>query len=659
MKFKKTIIVVTMAIMAFLVICGSYFYSQKKAADDLIESMRAYEEGTKPLSDIRDDFKEDSLEYQLFQGIEAAEKGNYEEAQAVFQEAEEKAAVNPAVSVYLAYYENEWAYSQAGTGNYDTMVKFFGYLSKCRPLYNDTDLIWEVAGTLIDTEADRERIIFLLNHFIDDAIGLSTEARLTVLGNIGMLHLMNDNYSESVFAFRTVIDEAKYIKDPDQRNYLKIRALEYLGNLYEVLDELESAIKIYDAAIGLEISDKELEASAKYASYINRNTCYIDLEAYEQARQSGEEAKAIIEYLPENMKAGVELFQYNNDAYLALSENDIEKAEADLETCYRLLEKVDKESFLNNELYVELTDLQIKVKKGDYASALEKANNLLRICEQYNAGFRVAIYLSILEIYDKTDQENLYAEAATALIAEKDAASHVLKKDYVQYVNSKYEMQLLGEDNQRLAIIILAALCLLLIVCLAIVIMGLYYRKMKNDTRLDGLTQVYNRKFLEKDLKKMFQRRLKNMQWGVLMVDVDYFKKFNDFYGHTMGDMVIKEVAASLKSSVKKGDMVIRYGGEEFLIVLKNSDEDGVYRVCEGIQKEIAEKQIPHERSEVSPYVSLSMGAAVGVISDYQNLQDYIKKADACMYASKQKGRNCFHVAVIERPENTKIIREK
>ena len=156
---------------------------------------------------------------------------------------------------------------------------------------------------------------------------------------------------------------------------------------------------------------------------------------------------------------------------------------------------------------------------------------------------------------------------------------------------------------------------------------------------------MYNRKFLEKDLKRLFQRSLRNTRYGVLMIDIDYFKKFNDFYGHAMGDMVIKEVAASLRSVVRDGDLVIRYGGEEFLVLLKDANHNAVHKVCERMQREIAKKQIRHELSETGAYVSVSIGAVTGLVKDYQSLREYIKRADACMYESKQKGRNCFTVS--------------
>jgi len=128
-----------------------------------------------------------------------------------------------------------------------------------------------------------------------------------------------------------------------------------------------------------------------------------------------------------------------------------------------------------------------------------------------------------------------------------------------------------------------------------------------------------------------------------MMIDIDYFKKFNDTYGHSEGDKCLKIVADTLsKSMMRKDDYVARYGGEEFVVVLPNTDEDGARTVAEKLLLNIRNCEIPHEKSEISEYVSVSIGVTTGM-ADYRQIGDnYIRKADEMLYNSKNSGRNRY-----------------
>ena len=163
-------------------------------------------------------------------------------------------------------------------------------------------------------------------------------------------------------------------------------------------------------------------------------------------------------------------------------------------------------------------------------------------------------------------------------------------------------------------------------------------------TIIDQLTGVYNRRYLDGNLKKII--RLHSRTGGnlsVLMLDIDYFKKYNDAYGHGMGDDCLRLVANALSQCViRDEDFVARYGGEEFAVVLPNTDEDGARMVAEKMLEKVRECNIPHKASDVADYVTISIGGTTDVINHLQHGSDYIKAADKALYESKKNGRNRY-----------------
>jgi diguanylate cyclase (GGDEF)-like protein/PAS domain S-box-containing protein len=166
-------------------------------------------------------------------------------------------------------------------------------------------------------------------------------------------------------------------------------------------------------------------------------------------------------------------------------------------------------------------------------------------------------------------------------------------------------------------------------------------------TVTDGLTGVGNRRLFDKTLQEEWQRCARqDLPLGLLMVDIDHFKKYNDHYGHQGGDAALANVAQILKKCVKRsGELVARYGGEEFALLLPGSDSAATAAVAQRCVAAVQEAQIPHAASPVSPWVSLSIGVASVVPRAGHLPADFLKTADAALYQAKDAGRNRFEVA--------------
>ncbi len=163
----------------------------------------------------------------------------------------------------------------------------------------------------------------------------------------------------------------------------------------------------------------------------------------------------------------------------------------------------------------------------------------------------------------------------------------------------------------------------------------------------DGLTGLANRRALDERLEMELRRAPRaGRDLSVVMLDVDYFKAFNDNYGHAAGDEVLAGIAEVLKKSVSRAaDFVARYGGEEFMVVLPNTDLMGARGVAVEIQKGLARPAIQHAHSPVAAYLTVSQGIALVKASERVTLSECIQRVDDALYAAKQEGRNTIKAA--------------
>ena len=172
-------------------------------------------------------------------------------------------------------------------------------------------------------------------------------------------------------------------------------------------------------------------------------------------------------------------------------------------------------------------------------------------------------------------------------------------------------------------------------------------RELKKLSCTDALTGMANRRGLEEFLKREWKWAVrKKLSLSLIMADIDFFKKYNDSYGHQAGDECLKRLAQCLSQiATRPGDIVSRYGGEEFLIVLADTTEHNAETVAEKARKKIESLEMKHEQSEVSTYVTISMGVAT-VVPDLESSQKtLIEAADNSLYMAKQNGRNKIMVS--------------
>ncbi|MCI5212539.1 MAG: GGDEF domain-containing protein, partial [Candidatus Electrothrix sp. ATG2] len=164
-----------------------------------------------------------------------------------------------------------------------------------------------------------------------------------------------------------------------------------------------------------------------------------------------------------------------------------------------------------------------------------------------------------------------------------------------------------------------------------------------HQARYDGLTQIHNRRAFDLQLLEEWERWRRDLtNFSVVMADIDFFKKYNDTYGHLAGDTCLQKIAWALqKTAARYNDFTARYGGEEFVVLLPGTAIEQAVQVAEKVRQSVEALTLPHRSSKCSDRVTLSVGVASAdqtVIPD--GCDDLLRLADQALYEAKRKGRN-------------------
>jgi len=167
-------------------------------------------------------------------------------------------------------------------------------------------------------------------------------------------------------------------------------------------------------------------------------------------------------------------------------------------------------------------------------------------------------------------------------------------------------------------------------------------KKLEKLSCVDALTGIANRRIFDEHMEKEWLRAARQKtDLSLILMDVDHFKHYNDFYGHQKGDQCLHAIASAIKSQVTRpADLVARYGGEEFAVILPETDATGAYKVAEKIRRAVYDLQINHQKSETADVVTLSLGVASMTPGAKDERRAFIQEADESLYQAKKAGRN-------------------
>jgi diguanylate cyclase (GGDEF)-like protein len=166
--------------------------------------------------------------------------------------------------------------------------------------------------------------------------------------------------------------------------------------------------------------------------------------------------------------------------------------------------------------------------------------------------------------------------------------------------------------------------------------------KLFNKAYQDELTGIPNRRSINSYIKKLIrEKREREEIIGVLMIDIDHFKRYNDCWGHTQGDDCLKQIAYAVNNIQRKNENIFaRYGGEEFIYFLRNTDEENITLLGNKIRKAVEDLKLNYTHQEKEYMLTVSLGGAYGKISNISSFADLMERADKKLYEAKDKGRN-------------------
>ena len=653
-RYKKELIISSIVLSFIAVIFAvviHYNYNNNNGDKNLIEYI---EDSITNQSDITDNVdkineyledKEENSEYYFIKGYLSYISNNNIAAIKNFKKASKNLTHNDShfIKIYTYIFLNE---SLAIENETDSLVEnckiSLKYISEKKAYKNDMKLIWRDISVLLNEPSNIEQSINLLNSYLDNTVGLTDETTLKLISNIGQIYSLVYKYSDAMYNYLDalhMLDVKPYIKDKD---YYRIKLLTSIGDINFILKEFEVAINYYDQALEINIDDEIKNATSKILPIINKGQSYIELKKYDLASECVMELNDIIPYVEDYIKDDILILQNNILALANIYEHNFEKAEEQLLKAKNLLAEDEVEFSLNKDVFIDLTYAQLYKEKEMYDKALDLYNHVLERSINEGLGLSENIYLNMSEIYTDLGDEDNYRYYNSLYIKEKDYNTDILKSEYMNYVYSIYESNLLKAKSIKYKANLLLMFCGLVIVAIIVLSKNRNIKLLRESNFTDSMTGLNNRKYLDHYIKKN-KKSLLNKSMSIFIVDIDYFKKYNDNYGHIEGDKIIKEVAYTLKSSVRKTDTVIRYGGEEMVLIFTELYPENSEVIAKKIQANLRNKNIEHKYSDISDRLTISMGIYNTIYSG-EDIYSLIDNADKALYKAKKSGRNRYEI---------------
>ncbi|ABG85844.1 GGDEF domain-containing protein [Clostridium perfringens] len=466
----------------------------------------------------------------------------------------------------------------------------------------------------------------------------------SIVNNKDMFYSLPDNLKFEIYNYLAIInlqqekflnalsyyEEAFKYADKESKIIIKLN----MTSAYRYMGAYVTATNILNKMIESSLTFKNENSYLKEYTLLNLAETYF---AVNDITDFNSTIETISKYYcgPENELADLKILL---DSYLiikAISENN-------LDLVPKYISEIDELESKNKDLiYSELEMIKLRSygmyyeSIGNFNLALDYFSKLEKSADNEGASYvslfsiskRISIYKKLNDTYKINYLINKYYEKQTSI-------NDINNNEFKYYIDNKiinnHELPFLKETIIILTILFLISILLVL-----------FYLKKARDSKLDslkdGLCNIYNRRFLDSYINNLKE---KDLPISFLMIDVDYFKLYNDNYGHQAGDFVLKSISSVLKRNSRKEDIVSRYGGEEFCVLLKGASKHSSINYAKRIKENLDNLNIKHKYSKISNNVTFS----IGIYTTYtkNDLKNAIKLSDKALYISKTRGRNTY-----------------
>ncbi|PMG35930.1 diguanylate cyclase [Vibrio splendidus] len=492
---------------------------------------------------------------------------------------------------------------------------------------------------------------------IDIAESLHYEELLIKAYNTaGVINNIRNDFPEAQYFFHKGLDLGK--KYPQHIYNSKI--VSNMALLYIYLEDWPKALKLMKKAKKLYYKSGLLEASTIGVLHVNESFAFLrsgDLVKGREAYQSAAKLNG------DNVSERYKIILLKAESDVLLAERNFESARQVANLCLRY-PGVDKYTLQMGQCYLNRALANIGLNRDNFVFAdLKRSSAMFDVVG--TRSWKVLGLRTLAEYYDsRGDSENalryfkLYYKGNKALLFDKRQSDiFLLEQDFAtaslaqenELLNAEKELGELTLDKQQLRNRIVVALGIMVMISAALLLIRLSSIQRKNKALVTqsttcALTGLYNRRYLEQLLTQPIP--FNNSQFGISLVilDLDHFKRVNDTFGHDIGDEVLVEVARRVKQHLLPNDVVARWGGEEFVLLLSGSVDPE--QQLNAIRLGIAETPIDTHSGSLD--LTTSIGASIGIAQEQLNqdtYKKYLKSADDALYQAKESGRNQVIIA--------------
>ncbi|EHA6441707.1 GGDEF domain-containing protein [Clostridium perfringens] len=474
---------------------------------------------------------------------------------------------------------------------------------------------------------DSENKLYSIIDNKDMFYSLPNNLKFEIYNYLAIINLQQEKFLNALSYY----EEAFKYADKESKIIIKLN----MTSAYRYMGSFVTATNILDKMLDSSLLFRNEDSYLKEYTLLNLAETYFAVNDMTDFNSTIETVSTSYYYGLENDLKDLKILL---DSYLiikAISENNL-----DLVPNY--ISEIEELEIKNKDvIYSELE--MIKTRSygmyyesiGEFDLALDYFSKLERLADNEGASYvslfsiseRISIYRKLNDNKQVDSLINKYYEKQTSI---NDINNYEFKYYIDNKIINNHELPFLKET-----------IIILIILFLTSILLVLFYLKKARDSKLDslkdGLCNIYNRRFLDSYINNLKE---KDLPISFLMIDVDYFKLYNDNYGHQAGDFILKSIASVLEKNSRKEDIVARYGGEEFCVLLKGASKYSSINYAKRIKENLDNLNIKHKYSRTSDHVTFS----IGIYTTYtkNDLKNAIKFSDKALYISKTRGRNTY-----------------
>lgn len=486
--------------------------------------------------------------------------------------------------------------------------------------------IWEIAAIVVETPGGRKLGINMLESMLDNGVNLSNEAKLNINRRLKGLYLTSDNYAK---ASESIIKSISLAEELDQP-YVKAESMIELAVIFNRLNKEDYAINIINNVLIEKIDNIREHVLITVYAYINLSEIYLGMNSYENIREYLIEIEKYKVYFNEDDYRDIDIVKNIIDAEICIKEGKLVEAKEKLEYASKLLIEDYNTFLIDKEIMYSIAYAKFSKANGDYDGAIEilekSIEESIERNDMYNRRRMIEIVIEMAEGEGDIKLKDEYLEYLSEWHIYNES---IIYRDYTYYIMESVENNntLKREKEKKIS----AYRLLIVGVIIFYISYRIIYRKIKKMKYInshDSLTSVYNRLQFDKDYKLLLN---KNIKFAVIIIDVDNFKAINDNYGHCFGDLVLVNICRSIKGILYEDCSIYRYGGEEFIILVKYKIKSESIILAENIRKSI--KRIVWENG-------LSTTISLGIATSEDEVGNVLEQADKNLYKAKKTGKD-------------------